>query len=37
MVELFFRVISENRIKGDSFAIVADPEQAINDYIEESE
>ena len=34
MVERFFRDISENRIKRDSFASVADLEQAINDYIE---
>ena len=34
MVERFFRDISENRIKRDSFASVSDLEQAINDYIE---
>ena len=34
MVERFFRDISENRIKRDSFVSVADLEQAINDYIE---
>lgn len=34
MVERFFRDICENRIKRDSFASVADLEQAIGDYIE---
>lgn len=34
MVERFFRDISENRIKRDSFASVADLEQAIAQYIE---
>ncbi len=34
MVERFFRDISENRIKRDSFASVADLEQAIGQYIE---
>ncbi len=34
MVERFFRDISENRIKRDSFASVADLEQAIGLYIE---
>jgi hypothetical protein len=34
MVERFFRDISENRIKRDSFTSVADLEQAIAQYIE---
>jgi transposase len=34
MVERFFRDISENRIKRDSFASVADLQQAIAQYIE---
>ena len=34
MVERFFRVVSENGIKRDSFASVADLEQAVNDDIE---
>lgn len=34
MVERFFRDISENRIKRDSFASVADLENAIAEYIE---
>ncbi len=34
MVERFFRDISENRIKRDSFTCVADLEQAIAQYIE---
>ena len=34
MVERFFRDISENRIKRDSFASVADLERAIAEYIE---
>lgn len=33
MVERFFRDISENRIRRDSFTSVADLEQAINDYL----
>jgi len=34
MVERFFRDISENRIKRDSFTSVSDLEQAIGQYIE---
>ena len=34
MVERFFRDLSENRLKRDSFTSVADLEQAIAQYIE---
>ncbi|MEO8124374.1 MAG: hypothetical protein ABI633_10025, partial [Burkholderiales bacterium] len=34
MVERFFRDISENRIKLDSFTSVANLEQAMGEYIE---